>query len=145
VKHIFLYSTGSTPALRPNQPTIQRALGALPGCKGPRREADHSPPSRAEVKNGGAIPLFPHAFSWRGSYLRTGQLHLTLRDRKQQQALQFLLVTKYFRVKKSRGMRQAKTKKQQQFCRKTYGKGLDTDRSIILKWVLKKRAATWFI
>jgi hypothetical protein len=31
----------------------------------PRREADHSPPSSVEVKNGGAIPPFPHSSSWR--------------------------------------------------------------------------------
>jgi hypothetical protein len=31
----------------------------LPRVKGPEREADHSVASRAEVKNGGAIPLFP--------------------------------------------------------------------------------------
>jgi hypothetical protein len=28
------------------------------------READHSPPSSAEVKNGGAIPPLPHMSSW---------------------------------------------------------------------------------
>jgi hypothetical protein len=28
----------------------------LPGIKRPGLEADHSPPSTAEVKNGGAIP-----------------------------------------------------------------------------------------
>jgi hypothetical protein len=30
--------------------------GALFGVKRPGREADHSPPSNAEVKNGGAVP-----------------------------------------------------------------------------------------
>jgi hypothetical protein len=30
------------------------------GVQRPRREADHSPPSTAEVKNGGAIPPLPH-------------------------------------------------------------------------------------
>jgi hypothetical protein len=37
------------------------------GCRGvelPGREADHSPPSGAEVKNGGAIPLHPLMSSW---------------------------------------------------------------------------------
>jgi hypothetical protein len=39
--------------------------GALsPGVKRPGREADHSPPSSADVKNGGAIPLLPHMPSW---------------------------------------------------------------------------------
>jgi hypothetical protein len=33
-----------------------------PGVKRPAREADHSPPSSAEVKNGGAIPPLPHVF-----------------------------------------------------------------------------------
>jgi hypothetical protein len=31
-----------------------------PGVKRPGREADHSPQSSAKVKNGGAIPPFPH-------------------------------------------------------------------------------------
>jgi hypothetical protein len=49
---IFLFTTASRPALGPTQPPIQWVLGALPlevkrsGC-----EADHSPPSSAEVKN----------------------------------------------------------------------------------------------
>jgi hypothetical protein len=40
--------------------------GALsPEVKPQEREADHSPPSSAEVKNGGAIPPFLMS-SWRG-------------------------------------------------------------------------------
>jgi hypothetical protein len=35
-----------------------------PEVKRQGREADHSPPSSAEVKNGGAIPPLPHMFSW---------------------------------------------------------------------------------
>jgi hypothetical protein len=35
--------------------------GCFLGVKRQGREADHSPPSDAEVKNGGAIPLFPCA------------------------------------------------------------------------------------
>jgi hypothetical protein len=31
------------------------------------READHSPWSSAEVKNGGAIPPLPHMSSWCGA------------------------------------------------------------------------------
>jgi hypothetical protein len=31
------------------------------------READLSPPSSAEVKNGGGIPLLAHITSWRGT------------------------------------------------------------------------------
>jgi hypothetical protein len=57
---IFLYSTQSIPALGPNQPPIQWVSGALsPGVKRMGREGDRSPPSSAEVKNGGAIPLLP--------------------------------------------------------------------------------------
>jgi hypothetical protein len=37
----------------------------FPGVKQPGREADHSPPSSAEVKNGGAILPLPHTSSWR--------------------------------------------------------------------------------
>jgi hypothetical protein len=43
------------------KPPIQWVLGdRLPGVKRPGREADHSPPSSAEVRNGGAIPPLPH-------------------------------------------------------------------------------------
>jgi hypothetical protein len=35
-----------------------------PGVKRQGREADHSPPSRAEVKNGGAVPPLSHMSSW---------------------------------------------------------------------------------
>jgi hypothetical protein len=34
------------------------------GVKRPERKADHSHPSSAEVKNGGAIPSLPHMSSW---------------------------------------------------------------------------------
>jgi hypothetical protein len=65
---IFLYSTASRPALGPTQPLIQWALGALPAeVKRQGHVADHSPPSNAEVKNGGAIPPLPYMFSWRGA------------------------------------------------------------------------------
>jgi hypothetical protein len=40
------------------------ARGVFPGVKRPGREADHSPPSNAEVKNGGAIPPLSHMPSW---------------------------------------------------------------------------------
>jgi hypothetical protein len=30
------------------------------GVKRPRRKPNHSPPSSAEVKNGGSLPPFPH-------------------------------------------------------------------------------------
>jgi hypothetical protein len=37
------------------------------GIKGLRHEVDHSPPSSATVKNGGAVPPLPHTSSWCGS------------------------------------------------------------------------------
>jgi hypothetical protein len=46
-----LFTPASRPALGPTQPPIQWAPGALSlGVKWPGREADHSPPSSAEVK-----------------------------------------------------------------------------------------------
>jgi hypothetical protein len=49
---IFLFTTASRTALRSTQPPIQWVLGALSlEIKWPGREADHSPPSSAEVKN----------------------------------------------------------------------------------------------
>jgi hypothetical protein len=48
------------------QPPIQWVPGAISlGIMRPGREADHSPPSNAEMKNGGAIPPLPHTYSWR--------------------------------------------------------------------------------
>jgi hypothetical protein len=54
--------------------SVQTDSGALPawyqmgnGGTFPGSEADHSPPSRAEVKNGGAIPPLPHMYSRRGA------------------------------------------------------------------------------
>jgi hypothetical protein len=48
---IFLFTTESRKALGPTQPPIQWVPEALSlGVKRPRREADHSPPSRAEVE-----------------------------------------------------------------------------------------------
>jgi hypothetical protein len=56
----FLFSTTSRPTLGPTQPPIQWVPGApSPGVKRQGRETDHSPPSSAEVKNGGAIPPLP--------------------------------------------------------------------------------------
>jgi hypothetical protein len=47
----FIFTTASRTALVPTQPPIQWLLGALSlGIKRPGREADHSPPSSAEVK-----------------------------------------------------------------------------------------------
>jgi hypothetical protein len=61
-EQIFLYSTASRPDLGPTQHPIQWVLGGYfsPGVIWSWREADHSPPSSAEIKNVGAIPKFLH-------------------------------------------------------------------------------------
>jgi hypothetical protein len=43
----------------------------------PGREADHSPPSSAEVKNGGAVPPLLHMSSWHGAQMKTYSDNLT--------------------------------------------------------------------
>jgi hypothetical protein len=49
---IFLFTTASRPTLGSTQPSIQSVPGAVSlAVKRPGREADHSPPSSAEVKN----------------------------------------------------------------------------------------------
>jgi hypothetical protein len=68
---IFLFTAASRMALGPTQSPIQWVAGALSlGVKRPRREADHSPPSRAEVKE--CVELYlhsPNTPSWRGAAL----------------------------------------------------------------------------
>jgi hypothetical protein len=55
-------------ALGPTQ--LQWVPGAFsPGVKLQEREADHSPPSSAEVKKGGAILPLPNMFSWHSALL----------------------------------------------------------------------------
>jgi hypothetical protein len=67
-QEIFLYSTASRPALGPTQPPVQWVPEALsPGVKRPGCEADHSPPSSAEVKNGVTIIPLPQTSSWRSA------------------------------------------------------------------------------
>jgi hypothetical protein len=62
---IFLFSIVFRPTLGSTQPPIQWVLGALSlGIKLPEHEGDCSPPSAAEVKNGGAIPSLPDMSSW---------------------------------------------------------------------------------
>jgi hypothetical protein len=56
----FLCSTAFRPTLGPTQPPTQWVTG----IKRQGREADNSPSSSAEVKKGGAIPLFPPTSSW---------------------------------------------------------------------------------
>jgi hypothetical protein len=57
---IFFFSVASRLTLGPTQPPIQW----VPGVKLLGRESDHSPPSSAEVKNGGAIYALPNMSSW---------------------------------------------------------------------------------
>jgi hypothetical protein len=57
IQQIFLYSTASRPA---HQPSVRLVRGDLSlWAKRPGPEADHLPPSSAEVKNGGAIHPLP--------------------------------------------------------------------------------------
>jgi hypothetical protein len=69
-KEILLFSTVSRRVLGPTQPPIRRVPATLsPGLKRPGREADHSPPTSAEAKNSGAIPVLPHTSSRPGAKL----------------------------------------------------------------------------
>jgi hypothetical protein len=66
----FLYSTVSGAAPGHIQSHIQWVGGAVfLGVKRTGREADHSSPSSAGVKNAGAIPPLPNTSSWRGAKL----------------------------------------------------------------------------
>jgi hypothetical protein len=61
---IFLFTTASRPALGPTKTPIHWVRGVLPlGVKRQGREADHSPPSSAEVKKAwNILPLLLYAF-----------------------------------------------------------------------------------
>jgi hypothetical protein len=60
-KRFFLFSVTSRLALGPTQPPVQWVLEAVsPRVKQQGHEADHSSPSSAMVKNGGATPPLPH-------------------------------------------------------------------------------------
>jgi hypothetical protein len=62
---IFLFTTAFRPTLGPTQPPIKWVPGAvLLGIKWPGREADHSPPASAEVKERPSTP------SWRAVQLK---------------------------------------------------------------------------
>jgi hypothetical protein len=69
---IFLFTNASRTALGPTQPPIQWVPGALSlGVKRPRREADHSSPSSAEVKEWVEQYLHsPNRPSWRCAQLK---------------------------------------------------------------------------
>jgi hypothetical protein len=41
---------------------------SFPGDKAAGHEADHSPPSSVEFKNGGAMPPLPHTSSWHSAW-----------------------------------------------------------------------------
>jgi hypothetical protein len=64
-QRIFLLVSASGPALGPTQPPIQWVPGALsPGGKArPVRDADHSPPSSAEVKKDQELYLLSRRWS----------------------------------------------------------------------------------
>jgi hypothetical protein len=65
---IFLFTAASRKALGSTQPPIQWVPGALSlVIKRPGREADHSPPSSAEVRNAWSIPPVPSTSSWNGA------------------------------------------------------------------------------
>jgi hypothetical protein len=64
----FYISMSSRPALRPTQSSIQWIPAAVsPGVKRPRREADHSPPTSADIKKTWVYTLLPHTSSWRSA------------------------------------------------------------------------------
>jgi hypothetical protein len=69
---IFLFTTASRMALGPTQPPIQWVPGAPSlGVKRPGREADHSSPSSAEIKEWVELYFhFPNTPSWRGAQLK---------------------------------------------------------------------------
>jgi hypothetical protein len=61
---IYFMFVISSVFLWPTQPPIQCIPGDFPpGIKRPGREADHSPSSSAQIKNGGAIPPLTHLSS----------------------------------------------------------------------------------
>jgi hypothetical protein len=62
---IFLFFIVSRQVMEITQPPVQWVPGTIsPGIKRAGREADHSPPSSAEDKNGRSIPPLPHTSSW---------------------------------------------------------------------------------
>jgi hypothetical protein len=59
-QEIFLLSKASRPGLGPTQPTIKWLPGVLfLGVKRQEREADPSPPSGVDVKNGRSLSPLP--------------------------------------------------------------------------------------
>jgi len=69
----FLFAITSRSTLGPSQPPSQWVLGAIsPEVKRPGREADHSPPSSAEVKNERSYTSIRHTSLWHGTQLSIG-------------------------------------------------------------------------
>jgi hypothetical protein len=68
---IFLFSTTCRQAGGGGtQPLIEWVPETLfPRVKWQEREADNSPPSNVEVKNGEAMPPLPHTSSWHSIFL----------------------------------------------------------------------------
>jgi hypothetical protein len=53
--------------------------GALSlGVKRPERDADNSPPSIVEIKNGGAVTRIRYTSSWHGDYLTKHREHFAV-------------------------------------------------------------------
>jgi hypothetical protein len=77
---IFIFATVSRTALGPTQLPLQWLPGALSlGIKQLFREADHSPPCSAEVKECVELCLHsPNTPSWRGAQLKKAQRQLQL-------------------------------------------------------------------
>jgi hypothetical protein len=67
--------TGSGPTQPPGR-WVPRALSQ--GVKRQGREADHSPPTSAEIENGGAIRSLLHTSSWSGAQLIKHKDNFTL-------------------------------------------------------------------
>jgi hypothetical protein len=66
----FLFSTSSRPALGSTHPPSQWIPGVLsPEIKRSGREADHPPPTSAEVKKMWLYTSTPHTSSWRSAEL----------------------------------------------------------------------------
>jgi hypothetical protein len=63
--NIFIFTVASRPAQGPTKFPIQWVPGAISQTvKRQGLEAGYSPPSTAEVENGGAIPSLSHISSW---------------------------------------------------------------------------------
>jgi hypothetical protein len=80
-QEIYLFSITSRPALVPTYPLIpSHAMGCFPVLKRLGREAEHSPPSSAEVRNCGVITLLPNMSSWHSLHHRLQGLSLLARS-----------------------------------------------------------------